>query len=106
MHIKKGRLVMKCLKIEDNKGMYSIDGEQWINIDQINKEHLLKLLEIAVDEQEFEMDEFDENKLGNKAHLVIYKNLYSKFKDLLQNKTRFKDESENVYKEAIEKYKK
>ena len=50
------------------------------------------------------MDEFNEDVLSNKAHLIIYKNIYEKFSDLLTNKTRFKDESESLYKVAIEKY--
>jgi len=30
--------------------------------------------------------------------------LYRKFKELLDNKNRFIDESENLYKDAVQKY--
>lgn len=105
MRMMKGEEIMKCLKIENNKGMYTMDGERWEEIDKINKEDLLKLLEIAIS-SDFEMDEFDRDKLGNQAHQVIYKNIHYKFKQLLNNKTRFKDESDSLYREAIEKYRK
>ena len=98
---------MKYLKIEDNRGFFLriVDNEVeiWTDIDQISKEDLFFLLNKAIS-QDFEMDEFNEDILSNKAHQIIYKNLYEKFSDLLTNKTRFKDESESLYKAAIEKY--
>jgi len=94
---------MKFLKIEDNKGFFAVDGKTWSPIDQINKEHLLQLLERALSDN-FEMDNFEKEKLGNQAHQIIYKNIYEKFVELGKNKNRFKDESEAYYKEAIEKY--
>jgi len=94
---------MKCLKIESNQGLYSLDGENWFMIDKINKNDLLKLLDIAIT-SEFEMDEFDKTQLNNQAHQIIYSNICEKFKEILDNKNRFKDESEIMYKSAIEKY--
>ena len=98
---------MKYLKIEDNKGFFIKENEhtapEWVQIDLITKEDLYFLLSKAITE-EFEMDEFKEDILSNKAHQIIYKNLYEKFSDLLLNKTRFRDESESLYKVALEKY--
>lgn len=98
---------MKYLKIKDNRGFFlriaDDESEIWTDIDQISKEDLFFLLTKAIS-QDFEMDEFNEDTLSNKAHQIIYKNLYEKFLDLLTNKTRFKDESESLYKVAIEKY--
>ena len=52
------------------------------------------------------MDEFDNNKgPANEAHKIIYGNLYKKFDELLENKTRFHDESVALYKDALDKYK-
>ena len=53
---------------------------------------------------DFEMDVFDKEKIGNQAHQIIYKNISEKFSDLSKNRSRFKDESEALYREAIEKY--
>lgn len=97
---------MTYLKIEDNRGFFLKNKElpeDWTEIDKIEKEDLLKLLDYATQE-DFEMDEYSEDVLGNKAHQIIYKNLYEKFNNFLGNKTRFKDETDNIFKEALEKY--
>lgn len=97
---------MKYLKIENNKGLYRIDTttENWLELDQINKEHLLSLLKSA-STVDFEMDEYDDALLQNPAHNIIYRNIHGKFKDFLSNKTRFQDSVEAMYKTAIDKYK-
>nr|WP_297167080.1 hypothetical protein [uncultured Dysgonomonas sp.] len=97
---------MKYLKIENNKGFFIKDKSQsdiWTEIDQIEKDDLLKLLDYASSE-DFELDPYDESKLANKAHQIIYKHIAEKFTSFLSNKDRFKDEADNLYKEAIEKY--
>lgn len=94
---------MKYLKIDNNKGYYTIDGSNWIVLDEINKDHLMELLNIAIN-NDFEMDKYDLTKLANQAHQIIYKNIYDKFNELCANKQRFKDESESIYKDAIYKY--
>jgi len=98
---------MKYLKIEDNRGSFlKIEEDKteiWTDIDKIGKDDLLNLLKKAVS-GDFEMDEFNEEILLNKTHQIIYKNLFEKFTDLLTKKTRFKDESETLYRVALEKY--
>lgn len=93
---------MKILEIKDGKGYFQKESEM-VELDQIGKDDLLILLDKAIAD-EFEMDEYDVEKLHNKAHQIIYKHLYQKFDELKQNKDRFKDESEQAYKDAIEKY--
>lgn len=99
---------MIYLKIDGNRGFFLRDGVEeeatWHAIDLITKEDLYFLLKSAVSD-DFEMVAYDEQILSNKAHQIIYKNLYEKFIDLAANKTRFKDESDNLYKAALEKYK-
>ena len=99
---------MKYLKIEDNKAFFIKDKSQsndWVEIDQIEKENLLKLLDYATNEENFELDTYVESSLANKAHQIIYKHLSEKFTSFLTNKDRFKDEADSLYKDAIEKYK-
>lgn len=93
---------MKYLKIEDNKGFYW-DGKRYQEIDKINKDGLFVLLN-AAEAEDFELDAYDENLLGNKAHQVIYENIHSKFEQFLNDKDQFKTEVDNSYKEAIGKY--
>jgi hypothetical protein len=98
---------MKYLKIEDNKGHFlrSKDGgeSEWIEIDKVNKDDLLSLLNTAIS-SEFEMDVYAESNMANKAHQIIYKNIFEKFSNLETMKSKFKDESESLYKEAMDKY--
>ncbi|GGW99892.1 hypothetical protein [Salegentibacter mishustinae] len=97
---------MIYLKIEDNRGFFLKDKnspEDWTELDKIEKDDLMKLLDYAT-EEEFDMDEYNEETLGNKAHQIIYKNLYEKFHNFLSNKNRFKDETDNIFKEELEKY--
>jgi hypothetical protein len=98
---------MKYLKIEDNKAFFIKVKSQpsaWTEIDQIEKEDLLKLLDYATNEENFDIDAYDESSLANKAHQIIYKHLSEKFTSFLTNKDRFKDEADSLYKDAIEKY--
>ena len=94
---------MKYLKIENNKGYYCLEKDSWQEIDKIDKESLMMLLDYAI-KPDFEMDKYDQDKVANKAHQIIYRNLFEKFSELLENTKRFKDESEQLYKSAIEKY--
>jgi hypothetical protein len=97
---------MKYLKITDNKAFFLKDKEQpddWTEIDKIEKDDLMNLLDFATND-DFEMDVFDEATLANKAHQIIYKSIFEKLNMFLTNKDRFKDQTENIYKEELEKY--
>ncbi|OGN19782.1 MAG: hypothetical protein A2910_04370 [Candidatus Yanofskybacteria bacterium RIFCSPLOWO2_01_FULL_39_28] len=93
---------MKYLKIENNKGFYW-DGKEYQEIDKIDKNGLLALLN-AAETDSFELDAYDENLLGNKAHQVIYENVHTKFGQFLTDKDQFNTEVANLYNEAIGKY--
>jgi hypothetical protein len=94
---------MRYLKIENSKGFYCLKEDIWQEIDKIGKDDLMSLLDKAI-ETDFEMDEYKPENITNKAHQIIYKNLYLKLSELLENKCRFKDESEQLFKKAFEKY--
>lgn len=97
---------MKYLKINDNKAFFIKDKAQpdnWTEIEKIEKDDLMKLLDFAT-EDDFEMDAYDEATLGNKAHQIIYKSIYEKLNIFLTNKDRFKDQTEDIYKDELEKY--
>lgn len=93
---------MKYLKIENNKGFY-FDGNEYQEIDKIDKNGLLALLNVA-EAGNFELDAYDESLLGNKAHQVIYENVYTKFEQFITDKDQFKTEVDNLYNVAIGKY--
>lgn len=93
---------MKYLKIDDHKGHY-FDGNEYKEIDKINKDDLLKLLGFAKN-ADFELDPYNEDLLANRAHQIIYENIYNKFAQFLEDKDQFKREVDQLYKGAIDKY--
>lgn len=95
---------MKHLKIENNKAYFSTMTKTDVPIDQIIKEDLLDLLNLAIEKDEFCMDEYNQNVIQNQAHRIIYDNIYKKLLELRNNRTQFRDAADNLYKEAVEKY--
>lgn len=93
---------MKYLEIKNSKGYYW-DDKKMVEIDQINKEELLKLINHA-EADEFEMDEYDENQLQNKAHQIIYQSIYTKLNDFLTDKDQFNSDVDALYAKAIVEY--
>jgi len=93
---------MKYLEIKDKKGYYWNDHDM-VEIDQINKDDLLKLINHA-EEDEFEMDMFDEKNLQNKAHQIIYQSIHTKLTDFLGDREQFKRDVDVLYAEAVGEY--
>ena len=96
---------MKILRIDNRKGEFSVNGVDFRPIDVISKEDILKMIDLITTEN-CEMDDLSDDKLlPNQAHLIIYKNLIQKFKELLNSKSYFHDLREKTYQDAINKYK-
>ena len=83
--------LMKHLRIENGKGQYSIDGTNWKDLDIITKDELLNIMECALND-DFEFDEYDKALLPNPAQEIIFRNIFTKIKELITKKERFKDE--------------
>lgn len=98
---------MKYLKIEDNKGFFlkqeKDQPDQWIEIDKVSKDDLMNLLELSL-AADFEMDNYIEENIAHKAHQIVYKSIFEKFTDLINNKKSFTDECDSQFRSAIEKY--
>lgn len=96
---------MKFFKIEKGKGYFKDESGEFQEIDSISKEDIMRFLELAVDpEIDFDMDDIEDDMIQNQAHKIIYESLIIKFKELIDNKNIFIDESEKLYKEALKKY--
>lgn len=101
----KGAENMKCLKIDNGRGYFLRSNGQMETVDKMTKDDVLFLLNFATSSEEpFEMDPIQESVVMNEAHKIIYRSLYNKFSELLENKTQFAEESASTYKEALEKY--
>lgn len=95
---------MKHLIIKDEKAYYSINGTDTVLIEQIGKQDILDLLKAAIEDEAFEIDEYKEEAIKNPAQNIIYKHIYEKFSDLLDNKQSIMQTAESKYKDAFEKY--
>ncbi|PTY38429.1 hypothetical protein BGP77_12010 [Saccharospirillum sp. MSK14-1] len=95
---------MKTLKIENSQGYFLTDIGEYETIDKIDKTTLLKLVNLALGDS-FEIDEYNEEKLKNQAHQIIYKSISEKLNDLHNKRGQFHDESERLFQDEYEKYK-
>ena len=95
---------MKVLKIENHQGHLLTEEGDYETVDKIDKTVLLRLVNMAL-EDDFEIDEYDEEKLKNQAHQIIYKSISEKLTDLHQRRNQFRDESDRLYLDEYEKYK-
>lgn len=97
---------MKYLVIDNNKGYY-IKKDKKQEIDHISKEDIYELISILINiDEDFEMDEFSEEKLQHGVHSIIYRNLYNKFADLKKEKESIHDSVNQQFMAAFQKYNK
>ena len=95
---------MKILKIEHGRGHFLRESDEaWLEIDTIDKNALLALLNLFL-AKEVELDSPLDHDLLNEAHKIIYTSIFEKLTSLLEHKSTFKDESERLYLDEMQKY--
>lgn len=96
---------MKVLKIENNLGKYSIDGQIYKNIEEISKEDIFEIINKILSE-EIEIDEItDNNEIRMPAQKIIYEKIYEKVKSLQVSKDEIIEKNNKLFNEAYTKYK-
>jgi len=95
---------MKLLKIESNLGYYLNKLGKYVSIDEINKEDLLDLVSLTLDNEDVQFDEYDESNLKNQAHRIIYKSIIDKLASLGARRQEYLDESARMYLDEYDKY--
>jgi hypothetical protein len=95
---------MKHLKIENNKGYFLRNSSDWVEMNKMNKDDLLNLVNLAITEEAFEMDEYNDSLIQNPAHKTIYSHIYRQLLDIHARHEDFIEEQKNIYKEAFDKY--
>lgn len=95
---------MKLLRVADNMGQFLGAKGDYLAIDQITKEDLLRLVGQTIEEDEAEFDEFDVEAIKHQAHQVIYRSVYQKLADLRNRRTEFLDESARLFLDDYERY--
>ena len=94
---------MKNLKIEGNQGLF-LKGADWENIVNITKEDLLTLVKAALDNEDYDVDEYDEAKLLNPAQRIVYKHVSQQLIDIHARREEYLEKKRSLYKEAYDKY--
>lgn len=103
-HTMTGDKDMKLLKIENNLGFYHDNQGGFTTVDKITKEDILMLVNLTLDEDKIEFDEYNNENLKNQAHQIIYKSVFEKLQGLRDRRQEFKDKSERLYLQEYEKY--
>ena len=98
---------MKILKIDSGEAKFlSKDGASYSNIDLIEKEDILRLMKLCIDEEV--IYDISENqgglKINSPAQKIIYDQIVSKFKELIDNKENIINNVHTDFKKAFEKY--
>lgn len=99
-----GNKAMKLLKADGTPGQYLATNGDYLSLDKITKDDLLRLVNLTLHEEQVEFDEFSEKTIPNHAHQIIYKNIHQKLSTLRKRRKAFIDESERLYLEDYEKY--
>ena len=92
------------MRIDNNTGQYLSEDGRFTEVDKITKEDLLRLVDLALQEEEIEYDEYSDEKLKNQAHQIIYKSVSEKLKGLRDRRKEFIDKSERLYLAEYERY--
>ena len=99
-----GKDAMKLLKIEGSQGYFLDENGDFETVDKLTKEDLLRLVDLTLEEDKVEFDEYDDETLKNQAHRIIYKSISEKLQGLGNRRQEFKDESERLYLQEYERY--
>ena len=95
---------MKLLKIENNAGYFLAGDDSFAEVDKITKEDLLRMVDLTLQEEKVEYDEYNDEELKNQAHQIVYKSVFEKLKELRDRRKEFIDESERLYLTEYERY--
>ena len=95
---------MKLLKIDESQGFFLDEKGEYVTVDKISKEDLLRLVNRILTEDS-ELDDYDPGLISNQAHQIIYQSIHSKLSELAERKDEFLDQSDRLYLQDYERYK-
>lgn len=96
---------MNYTKIKNKNVFFRLSSSDgWKLISDITGDDLIKLIEKCIDEDDFELVEFDDTLIQNEAHKIIYKSIYQKINDIHLERDNIIDENTQRYNDIIEKY--
>ena len=92
------------LKIEEPNGFFLGKGGDYIPIDKIDKDELLRLVGLILSDENAGIDKFDDSKIKNQAHQVIYRSVSQKLSDLQTRRKEFLDSTARLFLAEYERY--
>jgi hypothetical protein len=95
---------MRLLRIDGSLGQFLGEVGDYRPIDKITKDDLLRLVDLTLREEDVEFDEYDEEKVKNQAHQIVYKSIFGKLRELRGRKQESIDQSERLYLAEYERY--
>ena len=96
---------MNYTKIDKSSVFFRLNEVMdWKPISDIEGDDLITLLEKALEEDEFELIEYNNELIKNEAHNIIYKSIYEKISEIRNDRENILDEHLQRYSEVIDKY--
>lgn len=97
---------MMLLKIEKNIGKFSTDGINFIEIEKISKDDILKIFEKIINEESITIEESndEDKKINSPAQKIIYDNIYEKLNEIIDEKEEINAFDDDEYYIAMKKY--
>lgn len=78
---------MKLLKIDDSHEAFFKKDEDWVSVTAIERDDLASLIDAVAGEDQIELDECTQERfIVNPTAKLIYDNLYTTLKDLVENR--------------------
>lgn len=101
----RGKESIKLLKIENKKGYFITEDNGYDSVLDIQKEDILNLSLLIINEEEVEIEEYnEENLIIHDVEKIIYKELYLQLKDLLTDKEKILNQINNKYDDIVQEY--
>jgi hypothetical protein len=94
---------MQVLRVNEKKAEYSINGENFKSVKDIDRDDLFTILDIAYEQGSVEYDNSCDEIL-NDAEKTIYGQLIIQLSQFLQNAPAMKMEIDNLFEESLKKY--
>lgn len=95
---------MKLLKIDEPNGLFLSKSGEYVPVDKIDKDELLRLVGLILNEDAADLDKFDDAKIKNQAHQVIYRSISQKLTDLKTRRKEFVDSTARLFLAEYERY--
>jgi hypothetical protein len=102
--MKGGVNLMMLLKIEEPSGFFLGKLGEYVPIDKIDKEELLRLVGLTLTEETAKIEKFDDSKIKNKVHQLIYRSISQKLSDLKTRRKVFVDSTARLFLAEYERY--